>query len=112
MKAGIVYADLVNTVSPTYAREIQTKEYGYGLDGLLRSRAAKLSGILNGIDYDVWNPARDPLLPQKYSKSSLEKKGKNKAGLQKVCGLPVEGKVPLIGIVSRVTEQKGFDILI
>ena len=112
LKAGIVYADRVNTVSPTYAKEIQTEAFGFGLDGLLRSRAAKLSGILNGIDYDVWNPARDTYIPQKYSKSSLEKKGKNKSVLQKAAGLPAESKIPLIGIVSRVTEQKGFDILI
>src|SRR6266540_2409304 len=70
LKAGVVYADRVNTVSPTYANEIQTPEYGFGLDGLLRSRAAKLSGILNGIDYDVWNPGKDPHLAQKYAKST------------------------------------------
>ena len=112
LKAGIVYADRVNTVSPTYAKEIQTPEQGYGLDGLLRSRSAKLSGILNGIDYGVWNPAKDPHISQKYSKSTLEKKAKNKAALQKEAGLPAEATIPLLGIVSRVTEQKGFDILI
>src|SRR2546425_3358817 len=112
LKAGIGYADRVNTVSPTYAKEIQTEEYGFGLDGLLRSRASKLSGILNGIDYDVWNPAKDTYIPQKYSKSTLEKKAKNKSALQKDSGLAVESKVPLIGIVTRLTEQKGLDILI
>src|SRR3989454_6429474 len=112
LKAGIVYADRVTTVSPTYAKEIQTAEYGFGLEGLLRSRAAKLSGILNGIDYDVWNPAKDPHIPQKYSKSTLEKKAKDKSALQKGAGLAVESKIPLIGIVSRLTEQKGLDILI
>jgi len=112
MKAGIVYADLVNTVSPTYAREIQTKEYGYGLDGLLRSRSAKLSGILNGIDYDVWNPAKDELIAQRYSKATVEKKARSKAALQEEAGLPTDPKAPLLGIVSRVTQQKGFDILI
>ena len=112
LKAGVVYADRVNTVSPTYAREIQTEEYGFGLDGLLRSRASKLSGILNGIDYDVWNPSKDTYIPQKYSKSTLEKKAKNKSALQKDSGLAVESKVPLIGIVTRLTEQKGLDILI
>jgi starch synthase len=112
LKAGIVYADYVNTVSPTYAREIQTEEFGERLDGLLRSRSAKLSGILNGIDYEVWNPARDPFIAQKYSKSSLEKKGKDKVALQKEMGLPMDSKVPLLGMVSRVTGQKGFDILI
>lgn len=112
MKAGIVYADLLNTVSPTYAKEIQTEEFGEGLDGLLRSRAGKLSGILNGIDYDVWNPAKDGLLTQKYSKSTAEKKRANKEGLQKEANLSREPKAPLIGFVSRVTTQKGFDILI
>ena len=112
LKAGVVYADQVTTVSPTYAREIQTPEYGFGLEGLLRSRASKLSGILNGIDYDVWNPAKDPHIPQKYSKSTLEKKAKDKSALQKGAGLAVESKIPLIGIVSRLTEQKGLDILI
>lgn len=112
MKTGIVCADFVNTVSPTYAKEIQTAEFGEGLDGLLRSRASKLSGILNGIDYDIWNPAKDPFLAQKYSKSTAEKKRANKAALQKEAGLATDANAPLIGYVSRVTGQKGFDILI
>ena len=112
LKAGIVYADRVNTVSPTYSKEIQTAEYGERLDGLLRSRAAKLSGILNGIDYDVWNPAKDPLLAKKYTKTTIEEKAKNKAALQREVRLAVNPKAPLIGIVSRVTGQKGFDILL
>jgi len=112
LKAGIVYADFVSTVSPTYAREIQTEEYGCRLDGLLRSRSAKLTGILNGIDYDVWNPAKDPIIARKYSKSTIEKKDANKAALQKEAGLPVKADAPVLGMVSRVTEQKGFDILI
>jgi len=112
MKAGIVYADLVNTVSPTYAREIQTEEYGCKLDGLLRSRAAKLSGILNGIDHEVWNPGKDGFIAQKYSKSTLEKKAKDKAALQAEAGLPRDPKAPLLGMVSRITEQKGLDIMI
>jgi len=111
LKAGVVYADRVNTVSPTYAKEIQTPEFGFGLDGLLRSRAAKLSGILNGIDYDVWNPAKDPHIAQRYTKSTIAKKAANKRALQKEVGLAVDAKAPLMGIVSRVTEQKGFDIL-
>src|SRR3989475_2086798 len=111
MKAGIVCADFVNTVSPTYAKEIQTPEFGEGLDGLLRSRAAKLSGILNGIDYDVWNPAKDPHIAQRYAKTTIDTKAKDKATLQREVGLAVNPKAPLIGIVSRVTEQKGFDIL-
>src|SRR3989454_7539961 len=112
MKAGIVCADFVNTVSPTYAKEIQTPEFGEGLDGLLRSRAGKLSGILNGIDYDVWNPAKDPFVAQRYAKSTVEKKRADKAALQKEAGLPSDPTRPLIGYVSRVTAQKGFDILI
>src|SRR5205823_14626763 len=88
MKAGIVSADFVNTVSPTYAREIQTAEFGERLDGLLRSRGSKLSGILNGIDYDVWNPAKDSFVIQKYSKSTLERKRSNKTALQQEANLP------------------------
>ena len=111
LKAGIVYADRVNTVSPTYAKEIQTAELGAGLDGLLRSRAAKLSGILNGIDIDVWNPAKDEWIPQTYTRSTVEKKSKNKESLQRESGLAVDAKAPLFGLVGRATDQKGFDIL-
>src|SRR5205807_6973713 len=100
--------NLMNTVSPTYAKEIPTPEYGEGLDGLLRSRSAKLSGILNGIDVDVWNPAKDAFVAQKYSKSSVEKKRADKAALQKEAGLTSDPERPLIGYVSRVTAQKGF----
>ncbi len=112
MKAGIVYADLVNTVSPTYAQEIQTPEYGYGLEGLLRSRASKLSGILNGIDHDVWNPAKDALLARTYTKTTVEKKAEDKKSLQKEGGLAPDRKAPLLGMVSRITGQKGLDILL
>src|SRR5439155_1520986 len=107
MKAGIVCADLVNTVSPTYAKEIQTPEYGEGLDGLLRSRSAKLSGILNGIDVDVWNPAKDAFVAQKYSKSSVEKKRADKAALQKEAGLR-SGTIPIVrstgGLADTVAD--------
>jgi len=112
MKAGIVHADLVNTVSPTYAQEIQTEEFGCRLDGLLRSRSSKLSGILNGIDYDVWNPAKDALLAQTYTKSTIEKKAKDKAALRKEVGLPSDANAPLLGMVSRITEQKGLDLVV
>src|SRR5437773_1798434 len=105
-------ADFWHTVSPTYAREIQTAEFRERLDGLLRSRGSKLSGILNGIDYDVWNPAKDSFLTQKYSRSTLERKRSNKTALQKEASLREDAKAPLIGCVSRVTAQKGFDILI
>ena len=112
LKAGIVFADRVTTVSPTYATEIQTPEYGYGLDGLLRSRASKLSGVLNGIDYDVWNPATDSNLARSYTRSSVQKKRENKTALQREVGFREEPGTPLLGIVSRVTEQKGFEVLI
>lgn len=112
MKAGIVYADLVCTVSPTYAQEIQTPEYGYGLDGLLRARASVLSGILNGIDADVWNPSKDAHIARPFTKSTLEKKADDKRALQKEAGLQASAKTPLLGMVSRITEQKGLDILI
>ena len=111
LKAGIVYADRVNTVSPTYAKEIQTAEYGERLDGLLRSRAAKLSGILNGIDYEVWNPARDTHIAQPYTRTTIARKAANKQALQRELGLAVDPEIPLMGIVSRVTGQKGFDLL-
>ncbi len=112
MKAGIVYADLVNTVSPTYAREIQTDEFGCQLDGLLRSRVSKLSGILNGIDTEVWNPAKDKQIAQTYTKSTIEKKTKDTSALRKEAGLPPDSTAPLLGMVSRITEQKGLDLLV
>jgi starch synthase len=112
MKAGIVFADRVNAVSPTYAKEVQTPEFGYQLDGLLASRSAKLSGILNGIDTAVWNPARDSLIARTYSKSKPEGKARDKSALQKEAGFRADAKVPLVGMVSRITEQKGLDILI
>lgn len=112
MKAGIAYADLVNAVSPTYAKEIQTKEYGYGLEDLLRSCGSRLSGILNGIDYDVWNPARDAQIPRTYTRSTIAKKAEDKHALQKEAGVPADPAAPLLGMVSRITEQKGLDILL
>jgi starch synthase len=110
LKGGLVSAGAINTVSPTYAREIQTEEYGCGMDGLLRSRAAALSGILNGIDLDVWNPASDPYLAQPYDADSLEKKAANKAALQRRLNLEVGGDF-LIGFVGRLTHQKGVDLI-
>lgn len=112
LKGGIVYADAVNTVSPNYAREIQTPEFGEGLDGVLRSISYKLSGILNGIDYEVNDPKTDPVLPFHFSKEDLSGKQKLKELLQKKVGLPVDKKVPLIGIVSRLTYQKGFALVL
>jgi starch synthase len=109
LKAGIIYADVVNTVSPTYAREIQTLEQGWGLDGVLRDRHDVLHGVVNGIDDAVWNPAADPHLTTRFGPEDLRGKAACKAALQRQCGLP-QRKVPLIGIVSRFAEQKGLDL--
>lgn len=112
LKGGIVFADFINTVSPTYAKEIQTKEYGFGLEGLLRERKSVLSGILNGVDYSVWDPDKDEFIYQNFSLSSLGFKAADKEDLQKTCALPVNKDIPVLGIVSRLAEQKGFDILV
>lgn len=111
LKGGIIFSDLINTVSPTYAKEIQTQEFGFGLEGLLRERTKALSGILNGLDYSVWDPASDKLIAQNYSAENLENKLFNKEDLQNKCGLAVNKDIPVIGMVSRLAEQKGFDIL-
>jgi starch synthase len=111
LKAGIIWADAVNAVSPTYAREIQTPEFGFGLDGLLRARASKLSGILNGVDYQEWNPETDRYLPANYSARDLSGKRACKRALLEEMGLPVEEDQPLIGIVSRFAHQKGMDLV-
>jgi starch synthase len=112
IKGGIAFADRVTTVSPTYAREIQTLEHGHGLDGLLRHRGAHLSGILNGIDARIWNPARDPHLASRYSMRRLAHKAPNKAALQKELDLPMQPDVALLGLVSRLAHQKGVDLLL
>jgi starch synthase len=112
MKGGLVYADRITTVSPTYAREIQTPEFGEGLDGLLRHRAARLTGILNGIDDAIWNPARDPHLAARFSAGKPAGKQRNKAALQKRFGLPVKSGIPLIGMVGRLAHQKGVDLFL
>jgi starch synthase len=112
IKGGIAYSDALNTVSPTYSREIQTPEYGFGLDGALRARAGVLSGILNGVDYTEWSPDIDPHIPARYSVDDLAGKRVCKANLLREFGLPAEAiDRPLIGIVSRFTRQKGTDIL-
>lgn len=111
MKAGIYFSDIITTVSRTYAHEIQTPEYGYGIEGLLKARSDDLYGIINGIDYDIWNPAKDPLLAQNYSLDTLADKEKNKAALQAEMGLPVDSDAPLFGFVGRLTEQKGVDLI-
>ena len=112
IKGGLNYADALNTVSPTYAREIQTPEYGFGLDGVLRARSQVLSGILNGVDYGEWNPETDPLIAARYSSSDLSGKRVCKQDLVNTFGLPSEAMdAPLIGIVSRFTSQKGADLV-
>lgn len=107
LKAGIVSADKLTTVSPTYAKEIQRPEYGFRMDGILRYRASDLSGILNGVDTDIWNPSKDTLIPSRYTAESLGKKAMNKEALQQRMGLPVDAGVPLIGIITRLVDQKG-----
>ena len=111
LKGGLVFADIINTVSPTYAKEIQTKEFGFGLDGLLEERSDSLFGILNGLDYDIWNPETDKFIQKKFSSKNLAGKAKDKDDLRALCKLPLKKDVPLFGIVSRLAEQKGFDIL-
>jgi starch synthase len=111
LKGGIAYADAVTTVSPTYAHEIQTPELGFGLDGLLRQRRGALTGILNGIDTRTWDPAKDPRIVQRYDARSLELKAANKMALQKRMGLDTDARVPVLGVVSRFTHQKGIDLV-
>lgn len=111
LKSGIVYADAVTTVSPTYAKEILTPELGFGLEGLLKKRKSSLHGILNGIDTKEWNPKTDRLIPRNYDADNIGNKAKCKTALLKEFGLENRTGRPLIGIVSRIVEQKGFDIL-
>ena len=111
IKGGLAYADKLSTVSPTYAREIQTAEFGYGLDGLLRHRATDLRGILNGIDLDEWNPATDPHIKRHYDARRLSAKQDNKRALQAEFGLP-ESNDLMLGSVGRLVEQKGVDLLL
>ncbi len=123
LKAGIIYADIVNTVSPTYAQEIQTSECGYGLDGVLKQRSHELYGIINGIDYDVWNPETDKEIPYHYNLDCLENKELNKLNLinyfhletKKAAAMSLQPlpdeQIPLIGLVGRLAAQKGLDIL-
>ena len=112
IKGGLAYADKITTVSPTYAREILEPEYGYGMNGLLRHRLADLSGILNGIDERHWNPGTDKHLKQPYNRRTLHKKQLNKSALQEELSLPVDATIPLIGMVGRLVEQKGLEIIL
>jgi starch synthase len=112
LKGGIVFADQVTTVSPTYAREIQTPAFGYGLEGILKDHAAKLIGILNGVDYAQWDPEHDPYLEAPYTRDALEGKARCKKALLALCRLPETlTERPLLGMVSRLARQKGVDIL-
>jgi starch synthase len=113
IKAGLYYADRVTTVSPTYAREIQTPDFGWGLDGLLRSRSDVLTGILNGVDASIWDPRHDIALPQPYGiEDAVSGKQAAKAVLQRRLGLDPLGNAPLFGVVSRLIPQKGLDLVL
>ncbi|MEX2119021.1 MAG: glycogen synthase GlgA [Pirellulales bacterium] len=112
MKTGLVFADSINTVSPRYAEEIQSAPLGCGLEGVLQQRREVLSGIINGVDYDVWNPAIDQHLPARYDAATFARgKAACKAALQAELGLPVQPRVPLVGLVGRLTDQKGLDLV-
>jgi len=111
LKGGILFSDLITTVSPTYSREIQTEEYGYGLEGVLKSRSADLRGVLNGIDVQEWDPAVDPHLPGPIRSGSEGGKERAKRALLEACGLEYRDGAPALGVVSRLAIQKGFDLL-
>ncbi len=111
LKGGLVYADLLSTVSPRYAREIQTAQFGERLEGVLQKRAADLFGVLNGLDYEEWNPATDELIAARYEASDTSGKGACKEALQERLGLPRRPEVPVFGLVSRLAGQKGLDLL-
>lgn len=114
LKAGINFADAITTVSPTYAGEIQRPDYGHGLDGVIRARRDRLTGILNGIDHDEWNPAADPHLPAPFDAAHLAAKAASKRALLERFGLPVTPETlarPVVGMVSRMVDQKGLDLI-
>ncbi|MGD9983351.1 MAG: glycogen synthase GlgA [Porticoccaceae bacterium] len=112
LKAGLVFADQLTTVSPTYARQLLEPEHGCGLDGLLRYRRDDFTGILNGIDADIWNPATDPYLASPYDRATIDAgKRANKVALQKELGLPAAENIPLLGLVGRLVQQKGIDLV-
>jgi len=114
LKSGLMFSDLITTVSPRYSREIQTSEFGFGFDGILRYRSSDVVGILNGIDYDQWDPARDPHVPEPYDARNLSGKVAAKRALLARFGLAVDAAAlerPLVGLISRLVDQKGFDLL-
>ncbi|WP_374088890.1 glycogen synthase GlgA [Methylomicrobium lacus] len=112
IKGGLVYSDRITTVSPTYALEIQTPDFGYGLEGLLTHRNPVLSGIINGIDMEQWNPEGDTLIARNYTAATLSAKKTNKTELQKRFSLPVTDQIPLFGLIGRLVEQKGIDMIL
>ncbi len=112
IKGGLSFSDKVTTVSPTYAQEIQTPEFGYGLEGLLAYRRDHLSGIINGIDMSVWNPETDHQIPQTYTAKTIKNKVNNKTALQERLGLPVNPELPLFGLIGRLVDQKGIDLVL
>ena len=112
IKGGLVFADWISTVSPTYAEEIQTSQYGYGLEGLISHRSDNLSGIVNGVDYSVWNPGCDLDIPVQFNARSLIHKLENKQALQEHFGLPVDETIPVLAVISRLVEQKGIDLIL
>jgi len=112
IKGGLAYADRVTTVSPTYALEIQTPDFGCGLEGLLSHRNGDLTGIINGIDLEYWNPESDQFLAQNYNSSSMWDKRQNKTSLQQQLELPVNENIPVFGLISRLVEQKGIDMIL
>lgn len=111
LKGGIEFSDILNTVSPSYSKEIQTKEFGFGLEGVLGKRRNLLFGILNGLDYNIWNPKTDKFIAKNFSLKDITNKSKDKEDLQKFCKLPINKDIPLLGMVSRLAQHKGFDIL-
>ncbi|MHA1226428.1 MAG: glycogen synthase GlgA [Candidatus Hodarchaeales archaeon] len=112
MKAGLVFSDVITTVSPTYAKEILTKDFGAGLEDILQQRSLDIVGILNGVDYSVWNPETDPLIPHNYSVNALQGKLKCKMSLQSFFQLPQSPSIPVFGVVTRITWQKGTDLIL
>jgi starch synthase len=111
MKAGIVFSDEICTVSEKYSKEIQTEEYGCGLDGILSTRKDHITGIINGIDYQIWNPEIDELTASKFSLENMEGKAESKKALQKMNNLPVDKDIHVISMISRMADQKGFDLI-
>ena len=111
LKGGIVFSDVINTVSKKYSEEIQTPEFGAGLDGVLRSRKSDLYGIVNGVDYDDWSPDADAYIPAKFTAETISQKASDKAALQKAFGLPAKPAAPLVASISRLADQKGFDLI-